>query len=564
MRPAVLLFFLIAEFHTAIAQIYLSSGANFHVSEGCNFYVSGNVDIDSFSVFQNNGSVLCDSAWLSYGTTTNNGLIQTRGDVFLFGTTTNALASVWCLNGENQQVSATLPLIFGALEFLGAGTKQLNNSITSSRLKLENCKVNTMANALQLNGVSNNDLEANNAWIYSSLGGLFLRNMQSLQVYDFPVGSDLAFRPLRLSSQSPGNCGVRFSENGAGNEGVSMALMDAAICSVGNEFNYRISTSGVDSLSIQGAYESDWLEGKIIWAAAQLFPQTAWTPLATQRLATADSMSFSCALSGPGEWVLSHYSVRPNQPQILGNDTLCAGPQSALYSINPMEDLTYLWTVSAAGNSASYEGASLSLNWNGEPGAGISVFATNDAGCSSLPASMNIHFIPLPIANFETELPVFPSTEEPIQFNNLSNGASSYTWEFGDGELAFDFNVAHTFLIPGVYAVSLYVQNEFGCSDSVTRNIEILEDIVFPNVFSPNGDGLNDVLEIYVSGIKVLSLSIFDRWGNLIFESDQPKLFWDGRNTNGNRMPTGTYFAVLKAEGQTKYFDKRQCISLFE
>jgi hypothetical protein len=217
MRVVVFLFLFLAKLHPAIAQIYLADGANLFVSEGCTFYVGGKVDLDSFSVVQNNGSIVCDSAWLSYGTTNNNGLIQTRGDAFLFGTTTNALASVWRFIGDNQQVSATLPLVFGALEFLGTGTKQLNTTITCSRLKLESCKVNTLGNALQIDGGSNNDLVVNNAWVYSSFGGSFSRNMQSFQEYDFPVGSDLAFRPLRLTAYSPGICGVRFSENGCSN-----------------------------------------------------------------------------------------------------------------------------------------------------------------------------------------------------------------------------------------------------------------------------------------------------------------------------------------------------------
>jgi gliding motility-associated-like protein len=94
--------------------------------------------------------------------------------------------------------------------------------------------------------------------------------------------------------------------------------------------------------------------------------------------------------------------------------------------------------------------------------------------------------------------------------------------------------------------------------------VEIPEDIVLPNVFSPNGDGVNDFLEVPLSGIKALSLTIFDRWGNVVFESAQTKLYWDGRSINGERMPAGTYFAVLKAEGQTLQFDKKQSIALMD
>jgi gliding motility-associated-like protein len=175
-----------------------------------------------------------------------------------------------------------------------------------------------------------------------------------------------------------------------------------------------------------------------------------------------------------------------------------------------------------------------------------------------------MHFNPLPVAAFEADLPSLPSTEDPIQFNNESLGSNAYAWNFGDENASEAQRPLHRFELPGIYSVTLIVSNEFGCSDTTMRVVEIPEDIVLPNVFSPNGDGANDVLEVPLSGIKTLSLTIFDRWGNVVFESSQTKLYWDGRNANGERMPAGTYFAVLKATGETLQFEKKQSIALMD
>jgi gliding motility-associated-like protein len=553
----------LVQFQSVNAQFYLGANADLFLSEGALLHVSGNMFTDSFSVFENQGSLQLDSSISSYGTLNNEGLIQLNGNADFWGILVNAPSSVWRFSGNNQQVSSVNPIQFGTLEFEGSGTKQLNTAANSLRLKMQNCFVNTQNNELRVDGLMTDDVEAVNARVYSSPGGRFYRAMLANQEYFFPVGSESAFRPLKLVAFTDGGAGVRFSENGAGEEGVSLALMDASLCSVGNDFHYRVFCDA-DSLTLSGSSESAWLQNRSFWAASRLEPQLGWTSFPTLVETFGDSLRFSSTIPGRGEWALSEYSLRPEAPEILGPDTLCAGLQSVSYSIAGQPATTYLWTISAAGQSSSFEGPEVLVDWNGETSAGISVVASIADGCSSLPASLNMHFNPLPLAAFEADLPSFPSTENPIQFNNESLGSNAYAWNFGDENASEVQSPLHRFELPGVYLVTLTVSNEFGCSDTATRVVEIPEDIVLPNVFSPNGDGVNDFLEVPLSGIKALSLTIFDRWGNVVFESAQTKLYWDGRSINGDRMPAGTYFAVLKAEGQTLQFDKKQSIALMD
>jgi len=82
---------------------------------------------------------------------------------------------------------------------------------------------------------------------------------------------------------------------------------------------------------------------------------------------------------------------------------------------------------------------------------------------------------------------------------------------------------------------------------SVTPPFDTLE--VIPNIFSPNGDGMNDVFK--VGGISnpcddEISISIFDRWGKLVYESDEPEFEWDGKNKGGKEVASGTYFIIIQ------------------
>ena len=82
--------------------------------------------------------------------------------------------------------------------------------------------------------------------------------------------------------------------------------------------------------------------------------------------------------------------------------------------------------------------------------------------------------------------------------------------------------------------------------------VDILEGIIVPNVFTPNNDGWNDVFDVRTSDVGAFSMEIYNRWGNMVYESETPLVSWDGRNQAGEEMPAGTYFYVItKAEMNT-------------
>ena len=87
-----------------------------------------------------------------------------------------------------------------------------------------------------------------------------------------------------------------------------------------------------------------------------------------------------------------------------------------------------------------------------------------------------------------------------------------------------------------------------GCSDDTTLVIKVEDDlvIVVPNVFTPNGDGVNDVFHIKISGAKSAEGYIYNRWGQLLYSWDVINSSWDGKASNGTNCPDATYFYMIK------------------
>lgn len=139
----------------------------------------------------------------------------------------------------------------------------------------------------------------------------------------------------------------------------------------------------------------------------------------------------------------------------------------------------------------------------------------------------------LPTAFFDPE-PSFGIANAPTTFVNLSENAATYLWEFSDGTFSTEENPVKYFPGQGTFEVCLTAYNLAGCPDTYCRNISIenagAADI--PSGFSPNGDGANDVLFVKGFGFANMHLQVFNRWGQLVFETFSQKDGWDGTLRN--------------------------------
>ena len=131
-----------------------------------------------------------------------------------------------------------------------------------------------------------------------------------------------------------------------------------------------------------------------------------------------------------------------------------------------------------------------------------------------------------------------------IQFTDLTANSLGWLWDFGDGNTSNNQHPVHSYSEPGTYKVCLTVQNNT-CTDSICKFIHIpLIDV--PTAFSPNGDGINDVL--YVRGIGVVELvfRVYNRWGQLVFETTDLNRGWNG-TFNGQPQEQEVYVFTLEA-----------------
>lgn len=159
-----------------------------------------------------------------------------------------------------------------------------------------------------------------------------------------------------------------------------------------------------------------------------------------------------------------------------------------------------------------------------------------------------------PTANF-TFLPSNPTVEDTVQFTFTGTNATAWLWRFGDvgNSTSILQNPRFLFTDAKVYNTSLVVTNDAGCRDSITKTVPVLlkESLYVPNVFTPQSDGLNDFFTIKSSGINDFNMKIYNRWGGLVYETNQILPGWDG-TYDGNPCSVGVYFYMINATSNNK------------
>ena len=179
------------------------------------------------------------------------------------------------------------------------------------------------------------------------------------------------------------------------------------------------------------------------------------------------------------------------------------------------------------------------------------VIGTNQNGCVSQPEIITVTVYPKPTATFNFD-PSIISIGNPVgHIVNNSIGGIYNTWtingsSFIQNEIEFDYNFPYT---EGIQLVTLVVESSFGCMDSTINSINIINDfsVYIPNTFTPDGDQFNTIFQPIFSGeIDPLNFGfwIFNRWGELVFESHDINAYWDG-NYAQNKALEGHYSYFL-------------------
>jgi len=204
----------------------------------------------------------------------------------------------------------------------------------------------------------------------------------------------------------------------------------------------------------------------------------------------------------------------------LNNDTTICGGNSVLLDANPslgLADYVYSWTqaITLIDSVTVSPSASTTYTVVITDACGLTISDTVEITVYPIRADFGYSFI----------------TNQNVQFQNQSSGAVSYLWNFGDGaddSTSIEENPIHNYLNEGTYVVMLVSTNIEGCIDTAYQTVIVLPDFYFPNAFTPNANDRNDLFMGYGAGIKKYKMTIFDRWGEKLFETDDLYTGWDG------------------------------------
>ena len=249
-------------------------------------------------------------------------------------------------------------------------------------------------------------------------------------------------------------------------------------------------------------------------------------------------------------------------------------------NISHQTGYTYSWDFNDNSSPTSTDSMpSYTFEESGKYDIGLTV--TTDEGCSKTITSTNyIEVYPHPTAIFDLSPETVKLMDNPtVYFWDESVMPSIWEWQFGDDAISYDsINVEHQYSVAGIYNVLLTVWNEYGCVDTVSHPVTVLENSTFyaPTAFTPESP-INPYFYFRGTGIDKnnFHLYIYDRWGELIFDTDvfydtdynpDTRGRWNGKVKNGSKIAeTGVYtWYVIYKDVNGKSHDKTGAVTLIK
>ncbi len=206
----------------------------------------------------------------------------------------------------------------------------------------------------------------------------------------------------------------------------------------------------------------------------------------------------------------------------------------------------YSWNIMPADRiRQSYSGNPALIVFDKAVDYSVSLVATDGYGCADTTTSL-IAVRPKPDCSFEyTE--DSGNRKGTLYFQNLTTGAKTYSWDFGNNMVSAMPNPEITYGNEGQYIISLIASSDVGCRDTAVKLYYYLPVLTLPNAFSPDNNGHNDIFRPVTkrNTLEPYKLMVFNRWGQLIFSTDNPSEGWDG-TADGKACEAGTYSYLVR------------------
>ena len=229
-------------------------------------------------------------------------------------------------------------------------------------------------------------------------------------------------------------------------------------------------------------------------------------------------------------------------------DTICIGEDITLQSVSDIEGIVSWYSDSTEANLV-HIGSTFTLDSLAQPQVYYASIESNQ-GCNSPVVSVNIglHSLGVGLIRASDTLVEFPLPLVNFSLDGTITG-SQYLWDFGDGNTSDSPTPQHEFTQPGHFPVTLTVSDINGCRYEWIQwiRVEHVEYLHIPSAFSPNGDGYNDTFFVRHKLIQQFSLTIFNRFGKPIFQTNDPDFQWDGNMNEQRATPEGVYIYQVNA-----------------
>ncbi|MBI4648531.1 MAG: gliding motility-associated C-terminal domain-containing protein [Bacteroidia bacterium] len=250
----------------------------------------------------------------------------------------------------------------------------------------------------------------------------------------------------------------------------------------------------------------------------------------------------------------------PYQPEITTD--VIAGCQPLTVAFNESgggEVLEYFWYFNGDSIPDSYERNSKYTFINeGQYDIYLEVIDTN--GCLYNDSVENmIKVYKKPVAAFSIDKTSSNVIEPGFHITSASQYALILYWDFGDGTTSRASEIWHSYITHGIYTIELIAESFESCFDTTSLTVMVNDVSTFyaPDAFTPNNDGTNDEFMLFTNGIlkDYFYFAIYDRWGNLIFETQNIEDRWDGKNKRHVPVKSGVYkwFAVYRDQYNFEY-----------
>lgn len=547
----------------AIAQQFsgIFSTGDIYTSAGSVLHINGKVR-NTGNLLLNGSTFISDSVFNS-GVLANNGVLNSTGH--------------WVQNGSIPQNSGTINLS-GSLQnikgdsvirthrLLASGNDTLflfTDADASLQVKLIDTWLRVDNQTLRILHPSDTSLVIQNASLVMNDNSKIVRHIPQGEWRNIPFISSNKPRFIAIKPTENGFIGIQLKNSDPSDMGYSRTYLDSLTCRISDTHFYLISkeseTITAYDVEIRSSDNTDFgFPSLSTWSS---FGEGKWLQNGASAALTSASLSvFSNPITAETIQPVALSRKKPETPILTGTTELCSGDVSSYSVVNPQPGLTYIWNAS---NGSGGTSGSFSLTPVNAGTLSINLTASDSLNCSSFSSLFQTTVHPLPIANLVVEEPQFAFAGETFVLNgSTSSGYDSFVWDLPVSSPSNTIVLPYTFSAPGQYDVGLIVYSDFGCSDTAFYSVLIEEGLVIPTVFTPNGDGYNDSWTIKHSVFSAFDLKIFNRHGQMIFESNGPAINWNGTSINQEPCTDGTYFYILKADLPSKTIERKGSITL--